>query len=90
MKREKELQRLEEIIEYLDKLDTTIKYSRRKDSEIAELQHLIFKLKNRWKIIYQYPTTPMFLHPKVSRAAAERDNLEVELMDKGIELKYPN
>ena len=53
---------------------------------------LIFKLKNRWQIIYEYKryTWGGFIHPKLISAAADRDSLEVQLMDKGIDIQYPD
>ena len=63
----------------------------------AENKDLVFKLKNRWKIIYDHfpiscGVTGFIppLHPKLIRACVDRDNIEVELMDKGIHIKYPD
>lgn len=89
-----DLTRCDRIVDYLDTVDTQVQQSDRSDK--AEIREMIFKLKNRWKIIYRYirpsSVTGRRLppHPKVMRAAADRDNLEVKLMDKGIDLKYPD
>lgn len=53
-------------------------------------QALIFKLKNRWKLIYRHLPISHIPHPQLMSACAERDAIEVELMDKGIYLEYPD
>ena len=82
--------RCDRIIHYLNQIGAEIQQSGRSDT--ADIQVMLFKLKNRWKIIYRYNNTPMHMppHPKVLNAATERDNLEVQLMDKGIDLQYPD
>ena len=74
--------RCDRIIDYLNQVDAQIQQSRRVDK--TEVREMLFKLKNRWKIIYYDRLS------KAARAAGDRDNLEVKLMDKGIDLKYPN
>ena len=90
-----DLTRCDRIIRYLNEVETQVEQSQRSDK--AEIREMLFKLKNRWKIIYSdtrpkaigaMPSLPP--HPKVLSAAADRDNLEVKLMDKGIDLEYPD
>ena len=75
--------RLSKIKKYLDGLSHSVS---------EENKELIFKLKNRWQIIYQYIpyTCGGFMHPKLISAAADRDSIEVQLMDKGINIEYPD
>ena len=79
------------IIQYLETVETRVKRQNRADEE--EVLTMLFKLKNRWKIIYaaseRTSGSNAFLHPKIMSAAADRDKLEVQLMDKGIEINYP-
>ena len=61
-------------------------------------KQLIFKLSNRWKIIYKH--LPMSYgnygyqctlpHPQMLSACADRDRIEIMLMDKGVNLEYPD
>ena len=93
MERENRLARRDRIITYLEKVDAQVERSNRSDA--AEICKMLFKLKNRWKIIYKYHRPFRYKgyippHPKVIAAAAERDNLETKLMDKGIDLEYPD
>ena len=77
-----------------------IDYLKRLQSEASseEVKDLLFKLQNRWKIIYDrtpirvsfcsrryYSPTP----PDVFNACYDRDQLTVKLMDLGVELEYP-
>ena len=77
--------RLSKIKKYLDAVSESV--------VDADTKHLLFKLKNRWEIIYgHFPYRQRhfrFPHPKLISACADRDNIEVKLMDKGIKLKYP-
>ena len=76
--------RRDDILNYLDNL-----YNQ---TESEEAKHLIFKLKNRWKIIYKHSrasSSRLPPHPQLMSAAADRDNFEVKLMDLGIEINYP-
>ena len=77
--------RLSKIKKYLDAVSESV--------IDADTKHLLFKLKNRWEIIYDlFPFRQRHLrfpHPKLINACADRDNIEVKLMDKGIKLEYP-
>ena len=82
--------RLSKIKSYLDNLSTSRHLT-------EEEKHLFFKLKNRWEIIYKWspsyrPRGSLYLppHPKVLSACAERDRIEVKLMDMGFQIEYPN
>ena len=91
-----DVSRCDRIIDYLDTIDTQIQQSDRADK--TEVREMLFKLKNRWKIIYRHNSPVYYIarrvppspHPKVIGACVDRDNLEVKLMDKGIDLKYPD
>ena len=90
-----DLARCDRIIRYLNQVETQVQQSERVDK--TEIREMLFKLKNRWTIIYRnnrpvYYTTgsPPPPHPKLLRAAADRNNLEIELIDRGIYLEYPD
>ena len=74
---------LSKIKKYLDSLSHSVS---------DENKELLFKLKNRWQIIYQYKPYICggFIPPQLISAAADRDSIEVQLMDKGINIEYPD
>lgn len=81
--------RLSRIKEYLDSIPEPL---------TVEQKQLIFKLKNRWEIIYKWMPIRVGssrryqppMHPQGLSACADRDAIEVQLMDMGIQLEYPN
>lgn len=75
------------IEKYLEEVRKEQDRSNRSDK--AEVCEMLFKLKNRWKIIRLYASS-FPVNSKLAIAHRDRDALEIELMDRGIDLKYPN
>lgn len=84
VEREADAKHLSAIVAELERVSNRIMASDRDDK--FEVLDMLSKLINRWKLIY----SPKFSgslgrkHPQLWSAAADRDTLDVQLMDKGV------